>query len=146
MTRSMLACVAASIVLAVSVYALEGPGTRCILAAGTGQPDGKSEALACQPSDEPRALVSELIGNAEQGTVDVVWTGSSPQDVSAQAGGRSLAVQTGSTLVAVKRPDPNTAGSITWTAAGQPQSFEFVTAQELEAQRREVTASTTPAP
>lgn len=123
------------------VYALEGPNTRCILVAGTGQPAGKSESLGCQPSDESKALGSGFARQAGRGTVNVVWIGNSRTAVSARAGGKDLATQSGPTILAVNRPDPNAAGSVTWSSAGQARSFDLVSAAELDVRRRDAMAS-----
>lgn len=123
------------------VYALEGPNTRCILIAGTGQPAGKSQSLGCQPSDETKALGSGFARQDGQGVVDLVWIGSSETAVSARAGGKDLATQSGPTVLAVSRPDPNAAGSVTWSSAGQSRSFDLVSAQELDLRRRDAMAS-----
>lgn len=123
------------------VYALEGPGTRCILVAGTSQPAGKSQSLGCQPSDETKALGSGFEREAGKGVVDLVWTSQAATAVSARAGGQDLATQSGSTVLAVIRPDANAGGTVTWTAAGQSHSVDLISAQELDVRRRAAMAS-----
>ncbi|MDQ3632737.1 MAG: hypothetical protein M3417_16000 [Actinomycetota bacterium] len=130
------------------VYAIEGPRTRCILIAGVGQPAGKSESIGCQPSGETKALGSSIPLGSRKGTVDLVWTGSSAEDVAAEAGGQRLAIQSGPTVLAVTRPDPDAAGVVTWTSAGKPRSFNLISARELDPRRRATlptaTATSTP--
>lgn len=122
-------------------YALEGPAGRCILIAGIGQPAGKSESIGCQPSNETKPLGTSIALRSGEGTVHLVWTGPSPQAVSAQAGGRRLATRSGPTILAVSRPDPDAAGTVTWTTAGQPKSVNLISARELDPRRRAANAS-----
>jgi hypothetical protein len=123
------------------VYALEGPGTRCILVAETSQPAGKSQSLGCQPSEETKPLGSGFERPAGEGVVDLVWTGQDATAVSARAGGQDLATQSGETVLAVIRPDANAGGTVTWTAAGQSHSVDLISAQELDVRRRAAIAS-----
>jgi hypothetical protein len=128
------------------VYAIEGPRTRCILIAGVDQPAGKSESIGCQPSGETKALGSSISLESGKGTVTLVWTGRSAEDVSADAGGQRLAIRSGPTILAVTRPDPDAAGVVTWTSAGEPRSFNLISARELDPRRRATppTATSTP--
>lgn len=128
------------------VYAIEGPRTRCILIAGVSQPAGKSESIGCQPSGETKALGSSISLGAGHRTVDLVWTGPSAADVSAEAGGQRLAIQSGPTILAVTRPDPDAAGMVRWTSAGKPRSFDLITARELDPRRRATVPTTTGTP
>lgn len=124
------------------VYAVEGPGTRCILIAGVDQPAGKSESIACQPSSETKALGADLSLGSDRGRVILIWTGPSAEAVSAEAGGQRLTIESGPTILAVTRPDPDAAGTVTWTSAGKPRSFNLIPARELDPSRRALPAAT----
>lgn len=118
------------------VYAIEGPRTRCILIAGVNQTAGKSESIGCQPRAETKALGSSISLGAGQGKLHLIWTGPSAADVSAEADGQPLAMLSGPTILAVTRPDPDTAGVVRWTSADQPRSFDLISARELDPRRR----------
>lgn len=128
------------------VYALEGPNTRCILIARTSQPPGKSESLGCQRTDESMPLGSGFVPETGRGVVNVVWTGTSRQGVSARAGGADVPTQAGPSIVAVSRPDANTAGRVTWSSGGQARSFELLSGADLDPRRRDPKAAAAPSP
>lgn len=121
------------------VFALEGPNTRCILVAGSDQPAGKSELLGCQPGGDQKPLSVGIGMRAGEGSTQLVWTGPGVDEASARADdGTSITTKIGRSILAVTRTDAPAVGTVSWSAQrSAARSFTFMSAQELEARRRQ---------